>query len=113
MPEKQVLSDKVYRVVLPFDNKTITIIKDRAPTLIALEMGVIKILDEDNNITDEWLTAGGCADIKNDTCTILTEICLNKKELDLKKVSKMNEDFPNPFYKWILELLKLEEQAKK
>ena len=31
----------------------------------------------------------------------------------LKKVSKMNEDFPNPFYKWLLELLKLEEQAKK
>ncbi len=112
MPEKLVLSDKVYRAVLPFDNKTITVLKGRAPTLIVLERGVIQILNEENNAIDEWLVSGGCADIKQDTCTILTEACFNKKELNYQKAQELNKDFPNPFYQWIEELFEKQERYK-
>lgn len=112
MPEKLVLSDKVYRAVLPFDNKTITVLKGRAPTLIVLERGVIQILNEENNVIDEWLVSGGCADIKQDTCTILTEACFNKKELNYQKAQELNKDFPNPFYQWIEELFEKQERYK-
>ena len=112
MPEKLVLSDKVYRAVLPFDNKTITVLKGRAPTLIVLERGVIQILNEENNAIDEWLVSEGCADIKQDTCTILTEACFNKKELNYQKAQELNKDFPNPFYQWIEELFEKQERYK-
>ncbi|MBR5154316.1 MAG: F0F1 ATP synthase subunit epsilon [Alphaproteobacteria bacterium] len=110
MPEKIVLNEKVYRAVLPFDDKTITVLKDRAPTLIGLDMGVIQILDENNSIIDEWLLAGGCADIHSNTCTILTEACFNKKELDLVKVKDLYKNFANPFYKWLIEFFEKEER---
>ena len=104
MPEKQVLSQKVYRAVLTYDNKTITVLKDRAPTLIGLDMCTIDILDQTDSVIEQWLVAGGIADIKSNTCTILTEACFNKKDLDLEKVTKMNEEFPNQFYQWLVDL---------
>ena len=113
MPEKQVLVQKVYRAVLPFDNKTITVLKDRAPTLIGLEIGKIQILDEENKVIDEWLVAGGAADIKNNTCTILTEVAFNKQEIDLEKARQLDKEFHNPFYKWLKELYEKEEINKK
>lgn len=113
MPERQVLNQKVYRAVLPFDNKTITVLKDRAPTLIGLEIGKIQILDEENKVVDEWLVAGGAADIKNNTCTILTEIAFNKQEIDLEKAIELDKEFHNPFYKWLKELYEQEEINKK
>ncbi len=113
MPEKQVLNQKVYRVVLPFDNKTITVLKDRAPTLIGLDIGIIQILNEENNVEDIYFIAGGCADIKSDTCTILTEGAINKKELDLDKIKEMDKNYHNQFYKWIIDYCQKEELSQK
>ncbi len=113
MPEKQVLNQKVYRAVLPFDNKTITVLKDRAPTLIALEIGKVQILDEENQIIDEWLVSGGAADIKNNTCTILTEVAFNKNEINLETARELDKEFHNPFYKWLVEIFEKEETNKK
>ena len=113
MPEKVVFDEKVFRAVLPFDNKNITVLKDRAPTLISLDMGVIQILDEEYNITEELLIANGFADILPNSCTITTEMCFYKKNLTLEAVRELNEDSPNPFYKWLVELFEKEESYKK
>lgn len=110
MPEKIVLDKKVYRVVLPYNDKTITVLKDRAPTLISLDMGIIQILDEAYNVVDEWFVADGMADIKNDTCIILTEACFDKKELNYQKVKELNKEQPNPFYRWLEEIFEKEER---
>ena len=59
MPEKVVMNDKIYRAVLSYEDKTITVLKDRAPTLIGLNIGLVQILDEMYNIIDEWFLAGG------------------------------------------------------
>lgn len=113
MPEKLVLNTAVYRVVLPSDNKTLTVIKDRAPTLMTLDMGVLRVLDEHETTSAEWFIAGGVADIKEDTCTILTEAAFNKKELSLEKARALNEDFPNSFYQWLVEWFEREESTHK
>ena len=107
MPEKVALDTKVYRVVLPYDNgKTITIGKGRAPSLITLEIGELKILDEKDEVVQEFYFASGVADIKNDECIILTESIFDKKDLNREKVQEMYNDFPNHFYKWLVDRYK-------
>lgn len=101
IPEKLIIDKKVYRVVLPYKGNTLTVIKGRAPTLLPLEMGAVKILDESNKTVEEYYISGGAADIKEDTCTILTEAAFEKSSLDLAQVKALNEEFPNPFYAWL------------
>ena len=113
MPEKVVMNDKIYRAVLSYEDKTITVLKDRAPTLIGLNIGLVQILDETYNIIDEWFLAGGVADIKSDTCTILTEACFNKKDLSLEKAKELDKSFPNPFYKWLVNYFEKENSISK
>ncbi len=103
MPERLVTDEKVHRVVLPNDGKTLTIIPERAPTLATLDMGIVQILDENNQTTEEFFISGGVADIKEDTCTILTESAFNSKDLDLEKARALYDEFNNPFYKWLVE----------
>ncbi len=112
MPEKLVLDKKVYRAVLPYEGKTLTAIKDRAPTLMTLDLGVIQILDENDNASDEWLIAGGAADIKENVCTVLTEAAFHKNDLDLEKARALNEEFANPFYEWLVGYFEKEQQGK-
>lgn len=102
MPEKITLDEKVYRVVLPYDDKRLTVIEDRAPTLMALDFGVLQILNEKNEVKSEWFIAGGIADIKENTCVILTEAVCNKNEIDLDKARELYQNFANPFFEWIV-----------
>jgi F0F1-type ATP synthase epsilon subunit len=69
---------------------------------MAMDMGAVKILDENNQTIEEYLIAGGSADIKENTCEILTESAFNKEELTLEQVREMNDEFPNPFYRWLV-----------
>ena len=107
MPEKVALEKKVYRVVLPYNNgDTITVGKGRAPSIITMEKGEIKILDEKDEIVQEFYFSGGIADVKNDECSILTEGIFDKKDLDKEKVLELYQNFPNPFYRWLVEQYK-------
>ena len=103
MPERLVIEKSVHRVVLPNEGKTLTVIPERAPTLATLDMGIIQILDEANQITEEFFISGGVADIKEDTCTVLTESAFGRKDLDFEKAQTLYDEFNNPFYKWLVE----------
>lgn len=102
MPEKKALEKKVYRIVLPCDGKTLTVIKDRAPTLLFLDTGVVQILNEEDQVIEEYFVANGTVDINNDTCTILTEAVINRKDLNLEKARELYEEFHNYFYEWVV-----------
>lgn len=106
IPEKLVLDKKVHRVVIPSFGKTLTVIKGRAPTLMVVDMGVVRILDEQNQVIEEYYVSGGAADIKEDTCSILTEAAINRKEIDLAKAEELYNEFANPFYEWLIGILK-------
>ncbi|MCM1324290.1 MAG: hypothetical protein NC218_09015 [Acetobacter sp.] len=105
IPEKLALDEKVHRVVLPSDGKTLTVIKDRAPTLMVVDMGVVQILDEQDQVVEEYFVSGGAADIKKDSCTVLTEAAINRKDVDLAKARELYDEFANPFYKWLIDVL--------
>ena len=103
MPEKCVVDTHIYRVVLPGFDKPLTVIKDRAPTLLPLDIGIIKVLDENNNVTDEYFVAGGAVDIKDNICTILTESAFHQSELNLEKARELYAEFNNVFYEWLVQ----------
>lgn len=107
MPGKVVLDDNVYRVVLPCTGgNTLTIIDRRAPSIVALDMGAVQILDENNSSVREFYISGGMADVKNNVCEILTEAAFDKSDLNKEIVEEMNREFPNPFYKWLVDKFK-------
>lgn len=113
IPEKLILDKKVHRVVLPSNGKTLTVIKGRAPTLMVVDMGIVRILDDNNQIAEEYFVSGGAADIKEDTCMILTESAINRKDVDLAKACELYDEFCNPFYKWLIEQLEIEEATQR
>ncbi len=102
MPEKKVLDKQVHRVVLPCINGMLTVIEDRAPTLLPLDIGIVKILDENNESVEEYFIAGGAADVKENTCTVLTEAALLKKDMNLQKAQDLYQEFNNYFYEWLV-----------
>lgn len=105
MPERRVLEKQIYRVVLPCNGSTLTVIDERAPTLLSLDMGVIKILDEDMNITEEYYVSGGAVDVHDNSCTILTEGFYNSRELSLDKARELLTENQTPFIEWIVNYL--------
>jgi len=112
MPEKKILEKKVYRIVLPVDGKTLTVVKDRAPTILFLDTGIVQILDEEDKVTEEYFVANGAVDINNDTCTILTEAVINRQELNLEKARALYDEFHNFFYEWLVKFFEKEEHSK-
>lgn len=110
LPEKLALEQKVHRVVLPTEGKTLTVIKDRAPTLVTLDMGIVQVLGEDDKPEEIFYISGGAADIKEDTCIVLTESVFNRKDLSLEKAKALHEEFNNPFYSWLIEMFEREEK---
>lgn len=111
IPSKLIADKNVYRAVVPYGGKNLTVMKGRSPVLLALDMGVISILDEELQVIDEYLIANGAADITEDSCTILTEGAYDVKELTLEKAREMQIEHHSPYFDWMVRYL--EEKAQK
>ena len=72
-PIKKLLEKKVAKVVIPAFAGKLTVLPDRAPSEILLSEGVLAILDENAEVSEEYKIGKGVADIANDTCNIYTE----------------------------------------
>ena len=101
IPSKVIADKKIYRAVVPYDGKNLTVMQGRSPVLLSLDMGVIQILDEKLNVTEEYLIANGAADITEDSCTILTEGAYNTQEITLEKVREHLSESPDPYFEWM------------
>lgn len=111
IPSKVIADKKIYRAVVPYGGKSLTVMKGRAPVLLALDMGVISVLDEKLDVVEEYLIANGAADITEDSCTILCEGAYNTQELDLEKALELKKEHPFPYFTWMAEYLA--EKSKK
>lgn len=70
LPDKVFFEGKADKIILPVDEGTLTIIKDRAPRSQLLRQGCVILLDEDNKEIQKWHIDGGLADIAEDICNI-------------------------------------------
>ena len=73
---KIILPDRVYkeqdarRVIIPGLEGDMTILPERAPAVVTLANGYVRVLDGQDNVTDKYFIIGGLANIADDVCTV-------------------------------------------
>lgn len=70
-PEKQVLDEKAFNVVLPAHDGLMGILSGHAPMLVNLGVGLLRYHDSDNN-PKELFIGCGFGHVRNNEVTILT-----------------------------------------
>lgn len=81
LPDKIYTEQDVYRVVIPGRNGDLTVLPERAPTIITLANGYIRVLDEQDNVTDKYFIVGGFANIADDVCIISSEAVVPEEHI--------------------------------
>ena len=80
-PEQQVLDETVTQVIVPAHDGQIGILTDRAPLLVKLGLGPLRI-DAANAATRVLFVEGGIAQMKDNRLTILTNEAIPANEID-------------------------------
>lgn len=75
-PEKTVYEGKAWGVVLPAGETNLTVISGRAPSLVLLEDGLLRIVDESGKPQKSFLVRKGMASIADDFCLVASETIL-------------------------------------
>lgn len=106
-PYKQSKTMRAKKVVLPAINGKITILPERAPIMVALDNGIIEILNDKNEIVERWFIKGGIADIAKNRCAVSSEkvIAYNyyNKETATKKRDEAHYPEDAKFYQFIID----------
>ena len=107
-PDKIFLKKDVYRVVLPYGNVNLTIIRDRAPTSLILRTGTLIILNENNETSDIFFIDGGVVDVAQNVCKISVQHIINRQKITLEQALQLQQKEPEnaEFYQMITEYIK-------
>ena len=72
-PEKLVMSDDVYMVVVPGSEGEFGVLEGHAPFMSTVRDGVLKIYKTENGAPDEIIVQGGFAEVGDNGLTVLAE----------------------------------------
>ncbi len=86
-PSKAAYKGKVISVTVPGTLGNFQILSNHAPIMSSLEIGVIKIV-EDNNKELIFATSGGTVEVVDNKITILAESFESKDEIDAERAEK-------------------------
>ena len=102
-PEKLAFDKEIYRVVLPDGRLNLTVIEDRAPTSLILEAGVLQILDEADNVAEQYFVDTGVVDVAENICTISTLHLIKTDKISAEKANALVAEEPQSakFYEMI------------
>jgi len=81
-PEQQVLDESIVQAIIPGDDGLLGVLTDRAPLLMKLGMGPLRI-DRTNGQSTLYFVSGGVAQMKDNKLTILTNEATPAAEIDL------------------------------
>jgi F0F1-type ATP synthase epsilon subunit len=104
LPDNVYVKEPSDKVVLPFEKGNLTVIKDRAPTILLLNTGLIQCLNENNEVTKQYFINNGMADIVNDTCFVAAERLIDLQKETAETIEEKAKD--NKFYQAALERMK-------
>ena len=85
-PEQQTLDETVSQVVLPAHDGEIGILTDRAPLLVKLGVGELRI-DLKGGQKRSYFIDGGIAQMKDNKLTILTNEATDPNAIDIESAS--------------------------
>ena len=80
-PEQQVLDESITQAIVPGDDGLLGILTDRAPLLMKLGLGPMR-LDHANGTRSYFLIEGGVAQMKDNKLTILTNEATPASQID-------------------------------
>ena len=86
-PSKAAYKGKVISVTVPGTQGNFQILSNHAPIMSSLEIGVIKIVEDDNKELI-FATSGGTVEVVNNKITILAESFESKDEIDAKRAEE-------------------------
>ena len=111
-PEKLALDKEIYRVVLPQGRSNLTIIKNRAPTSLILDTGVLQILNEGNEPVEKYFIDTGVADVAENKCTISTLHFIKTDKITSSEAEELAVSEPQSaeFYQMIVQYFKTTEK---
>ena len=110
-PYKISMTAAVSKVVLPAANGDITILPDRAPTLILLKSGLIQVLDKDNKPQERYFIKTGVADVARNRCAVSAEKVVLFDKIDIERATEKRDaaihQDDKDFYQMIIDRLVL------
>src|SRR5215218_285357 len=80
-PEQQLMDEPIQQAIVPAHDGLIGILTDRAPLLVRLGLGPLRI-DLAGGQTRHFLIEGGVAQMKDNRLTILTDRAVPATEID-------------------------------
>ena len=90
-PQKTVFSGNARSITLPGTMAPFQVLYNHAPIVSSLELGQIKIVDENNNEIF-YATSHGFTEISRNVVSVLVETAENAADIDSNEVSKLIED---------------------
>lgn len=99
------------RVVLPAVKGDITILPERAPTLILLTNGLLQVLDQSNKPTERYFIKGGVADVARNRCAVSSEKVVSFDKISIERAAEKRDaaihEEDKVFYQMIIDRLTL------
>ncbi len=86
-PSKAAYKGKVKSVTVPGTQGNFQILENHAPIISSLEIGVIKIVEEDGKSL-VFATSGGTVEVVENKITVLAETFESKDEIDAKRAEE-------------------------
>lgn len=96
-PERKLVSEPVYMVVMPGDEGMFGVAAGHCSLVSSLQHGVVKIYRAENDNPVKYFIAGGFADVTAQQCTVLAEEAILVSDLDAdsleQRLKDLNEDY--------------------
>lgn len=73
LPAKTYLQERVGSVIIPAVRADIDILPDRAPSVFALDFGLLQLLNENGSIKNKYFIQSGMAEVVDNKCKIMTQ----------------------------------------
>ncbi|MCP5061037.1 MAG: F0F1 ATP synthase subunit epsilon [Ignavibacteriae bacterium] len=86
-PSKAAYNGAVKSVTVPGTMGNFQILSNHAPIISSLEIGEVKVIEENGNVID-FSTSGGTVEVSNNKIIILAESFEDVNEIDVKRAEK-------------------------
>lgn len=107
LPARTYLQEKVASVILPAIRADVDILPDRAPSIYALDFGLVKLYDQKGTMKDSYFIQPGMAEIVDNECKIMTQGVISAKEISAhdakKKLAEAESEQMKLFYQMVLD----------
>ena len=107
LPARIYLQEKVANVIVPAIRSDVDILPDRAPSVFALDFGLVKLFNHNGTLKDSFFIQPGMAEVVDNECKIMTQGVISAKEVSVfdvkKKLAEAESEQMKLFYQMVLD----------